>query len=155
MSTNLYTTDFFAWTQQQAVLIKAGKWKEIDLEHLAEEVEDMGKTEKRTLESRLEVLLMYLLKWQFQSAYRGKSWRLAIEVQRIRLAQHLRDNPSLKSVLQESINKSCKLAVIGAEMELIWTVFQKTALTAWSNFSILSIFQNKGIHDGYQPKIQR
>ncbi len=126
MPTNLYTTDFYAWTQQQVALLKSGKYANIDFEHLAEEVEDMGKSEKRTLESRLEVLLMHLLKWQYQPAYRGKSWRLTIKEQRIRLAEHLQDNPSLKSVLEDSINKAYKLAVIGAERETDLEVFPET-----------------------------
>jgi hypothetical protein len=117
MSSNLYATDFFAWTQQQLALLKAGRWTDIDVEHLAEEVEDMGKSEKRTLESCLEVLLMHLLKWQYQPAYRGKTWRLTIKEQRIRLAQHLKDNPSLKNMLEESLAKAYKLAVVGAERE--------------------------------------
>lgn len=117
MSTNLYATDFFAWTQEQAALLKAGKWSEIDMEHLAEEIEDMGKSEKRTLESRLEVLLLHLLKWQYQPAFRGRSWLLTIKEQRIRLLEHLEENPSLKGTLQQSLKKAYRLAVIGAERE--------------------------------------
>lgn len=117
MSTNLYATDFFAWTQEQAALLKAGKWSEIDMEHLAEEIEDMGKSEKRTLESRLEVLLLHLLKWEYQPAFRGRSWRLTIKEQRIRLAEHLQENPSLKGTLEQCLTKAYRLAVIGAERE--------------------------------------
>lgn len=117
MSANLHATDFFAWTQQQAALIKAGRWLEIDTEHLAEEIEDMGKSERRTLESRLEVLLMHLLKWQYQPGYRGRSWRLTIKEQRIRLIEHLQDNPSLKGKLDQILISAYRLAVIGAERE--------------------------------------
>jgi hypothetical protein len=117
MSANLHATDFFAWTQQQAALIKAGRWLEIDTEHLAEEIEDMGKSERRTLESRLEVLLMHLLKWQYQPGYRGRSWRLTIKEQRIRLIEHLQDNPSLKGKLDQILINAYRLAVIGAERE--------------------------------------
>lgn len=117
MSTNLYHTDFYAWTQEQSALIRAGKLADIDLEHLAEEIEDMGKSEKRALESRLEVLLMHLLKWQFQPAYRGKSWKITIKEQRIRLLEHLQENPSLTSTLEQGVDKAYKLAVLGAERE--------------------------------------
>jgi hypothetical protein len=117
MQNNLYAADFFAWTQQQAALLKSGKYADIDFEHLAEEVEDMGKSEKRTLVSRLEVIMMHLLKWQYQPTHRGKSWRLTIKEQRIRLAEHLLENPSLKSALEESIQKAYKLSVVGAERE--------------------------------------
>lgn len=69
-----YKTDFFAWTQEQSALIRAKRWSEIDVEHLAEEVEDMRKSERRSLESRLEILLMHLLKWQVQKDRRSNSW---------------------------------------------------------------------------------
>lgn len=117
MATNLYESDFYAWTQRQSALLRTGQLADIDLEHLAEEIEDMGKSEKRTLESRLEILLMHLLKWQFQPAYRGKSWRLTIKEQRIRLHEHLAENPSLKSHLAAGIDKAYRLAVLGAEKE--------------------------------------
>lgn len=65
---------FFAWTQEQSALIRAKRWSEIDVEHLAEEVEDMRKSERRSLESRLEILLMHLLKWQVQKDRRSNSW---------------------------------------------------------------------------------
>lgn len=123
MSVNLYESDFYAWTQRQAALLRGGRYAEIDFEHLAEEIEDMGKSEKRTLESRLEVLLMHLLKWQFQPDYRGKSWMLTIKEQRIRLAEHLQDNPSLKAALAPSVEKVYKLAVLGAERETGLEIF--------------------------------
>lgn len=61
-----YEHDFYAWTQEQSQLLRAGLLQLIDIEHLAEEIEDMGRAERRELESRLETLLMHLLKWQFQ-----------------------------------------------------------------------------------------
>lgn len=117
MNTNLYDSDFYAWTQRQSELLRAGKLEDVDLEHLADEIEDMGRSEKSTLESRLEVLLMHLLKWQFQPAYRGKSWKLTIKEQRIRLLEHLTENPSLKSHLTTGSDKAYRLAVLGAEKE--------------------------------------
>ena len=68
-----YNTDFYGWTQEQAALLKSGRFSEIDVEHLIEEVETMGRSEKRALESRLTVLLVHLLKWQYQPARRGNS----------------------------------------------------------------------------------
>ena len=78
MSANLYERDFYAWANEQAGLLRAGKLSEADLEHIAEEIESMGKSEKRELVNRLSVLLMHLLKWQFQATGRGTSWRLTI-----------------------------------------------------------------------------
>ena len=70
----LYDQDFYAWTNEQAALLRAGRLSEADVEHIAEEIENMGKSEKRELVSRLRVLLLHLLKWQYQPTRRGKSW---------------------------------------------------------------------------------
>jgi len=117
MSSTLYDLDFYAWANEQAGLLRAGKLSEADIEHIAEEIESMGKTEKRELVNRLAVLLMHLLKWRFQPTGRGTSWRLTIEEQRRRLVDHLADNPSLKSKRAESIASAYGLAVIGAARE--------------------------------------
>ena len=71
----LYEKDFLAWTQQQSELIRQGRWQEVDLDHLIEELEDMGKSNHRELESPLIVLLAYLLKWEFQLNQLQDQWR--------------------------------------------------------------------------------
>ena len=78
----LYERDFFAWANQQASLLRAGQFTEADIEHIAEEIESMGRSEKRELLSRLAILLMHLLKWQAQPMLRGNSWQATIKVQR-------------------------------------------------------------------------
>ena len=103
MSAGLYERDFYAWANEQAALIRAGNLAAVDLEHIAEEIESMGKTEKRELVSRLAVLLLHLLKWQRQPDRRGSSWEATITVQRRDIASHLEDNPSLKSKLDDAI----------------------------------------------------
>src|SRR5580698_7276634 len=97
MSNTLYDQDFFAWAQEQAELLRAGRLSEADIGHIAEEIESMGRAEKRELVNRLIVLLHHLLKWQFQPDRRGASWEATILVQRHALERHLEDNPSLKS----------------------------------------------------------
>ncbi len=99
----LYDRDFYAWANEQAALLRAGKLAQADIEHIAEEIESMGMTEKRELANRLAVLLAHLLKWQYQPGRRGSSWEVTIRVQRRHLARHLADNPSLKSKLPEAI----------------------------------------------------
>ena len=99
-----YETDFYAWANEQAALLRAGKLATADIEHIAEEIESMGRTEKRELVSRLTVLLAHLLKWQHQPALRGASSEVAIGNQRRAIVRHLRDNPSLKSNLKEAID---------------------------------------------------
>ena len=99
----LYERDFFAWSRQQAELLRAGKLADADIDHIAEEIDSMGRTEKRELVSRLSVLLLHLLKWRFQPEKRGPSWEASIRVQRNRLADHLDDNPSLKPLLPKAL----------------------------------------------------
>jgi hypothetical protein len=81
----LYDQDFHAWANEQAALLRAGRLSEAGIAHIAEEIESMGRSEKRELVNRLAVLLTHLLKWQHQPGHRGNSWRLAIEEQRERL----------------------------------------------------------------------
>ena len=91
-----YEKDFYAWTQEQANLIRQGKFNEIDTLHIIDEIESMGRSEKRALKSRLAVLLMHLLKWQYQPTFRGVSWTITIRNQRWEIAELLEDNPSLQ-----------------------------------------------------------
>ena len=97
-----YETDFYAWTQAQAQHLKAGKWEQLDLENLAEEIESLGKREKQELRNRLRVLLGHLLKWQYQPEQRSNSWQATIREQRRQIIQHLEENPSLQSYLTEA-----------------------------------------------------
>jgi hypothetical protein len=113
----LYDIDFYAWTNEQAALLRAGRLSEADIENIAEEIESMGKSERRELASRLTVLLVHLLKWRHQPTYRGKSWKLTIEQQRHRLEHHLKDNPSLKSQLAELMVYAYLLARTDAAQE--------------------------------------
>ncbi|MEE3626216.1 DUF29 domain-containing protein [Nitrospirillum sp. BR 11752] len=114
---SLYDQDFYAWATEQAALLQAGKLADADIAHIAEEIESMGRTEKRELVSRLTVLLLHLLKWQFQPTHRGPSWRLAIANARDDLTDHLADNPSLKSHLDMAITSAYRRAHRQASME--------------------------------------
>src|SRR5271165_2767116 len=100
-SRSLHDSDFYAWSLEQAALLRAGRVGEADLAAIAEEIESIGKTEKRELVSRLTVLPLHLVKWRFQPAGRGSSWRLSIANARDEIADLLDDNPSLKSVIGE------------------------------------------------------
>lgn len=103
MGGNLYETDFYAWANEQAALLRAGKLSAADIQNIAEEIESMGKTEKRELLSRLTVLLLHLLKWRYQPARRGVSWEAMIGNQRLDVTDHLADNPSLKARIDEAL----------------------------------------------------
>ena len=113
----LYDRDFHAWAQEQASLLRDGRFSEADIDHIAEEIESMGKTEKRELVSRLTVLLLHLLKWRYQPERRGRSWDATIRVQRGLLADHLADNPSLKTQLSDAIEAAYRYARIEAGAE--------------------------------------
>lgn len=117
MHNDLYRGDFFGWTQQQAELLRAGKLSEVDVMNLAEEIEDMGGSEKRELESRLGVLFLHLLKWHYQPTHRGHSWKLTIAEQRNRIARRLKKSPSLKSLLSELAEDAYSDARYGAARE--------------------------------------
>lgn len=95
-----YDGDVVAWATEQATLIRAGQFDLLDLQHIADEIEDVGKSEQRELASRMGVLLAHLLKWQFQPARRGASWRATVAIQRKRIALALKTTPSLKTTLR-------------------------------------------------------
>ena len=101
----LYSSDFYAWTQTQAKFLKTRQWDELDVENLVEEVEALGRQERQELQNRLGVLLGHLLKWQYQPENRSHRWRATIREQRRRIAQLLKDSPSLKPFLEEAISR--------------------------------------------------
>lgn len=113
----LYDRDFFEWTQCNAALLRAGRFDQADIEHIAEEIEDMGKSQRRELESRLEVLLQHLLKWQVQPSGRSHSWRAPIKIQRRELTKLLAEMPSLKSKLAAEVSDAYDGGVTRASAE--------------------------------------
>ncbi len=118
--------DYYGWTQQQAELLRTQQINAIDWQNLANEIEEMGRSEKRQLESRLEVLIMHLLKWQFQPNLRSRSWQLTIKEQRLRLDKLIAENPSLKPSLEIAIDKVYPLATLSAERETGLSIFPET-----------------------------
>ncbi|HTW68848.1 MAG TPA: DUF29 domain-containing protein [Acetobacteraceae bacterium] len=117
MSNTLYDQDFYAWANEQAALLRAGRFADIDVENVAEEIESMGRSQKSEMVNRLAVLLMHLLKWRYQPGFRSNSWRLTIEEQRRRLADHLADNPSLNSQVDSALQRAYRLARLQAARE--------------------------------------
>ena len=96
-----YDKDVILWSQEQARFLRAGRFAELDVEHLADEIEDVGKSEKRELASRTAVLLAHLLKWRSQPENRSKSSRSTIRDQRRRVALAIKETPSLKAVMRD------------------------------------------------------
>ena len=97
-----YETDVVAWSREQAQWLKAGRFDLLDLEHLADEIEDVGKSEQRELASRMAVLLAHLLKWRHQPGHRSASWEVTIRNQRKGIIRRLSKTPSLKTDLQDA-----------------------------------------------------
>ncbi len=101
LSITPYERDVFAWANEQAALIRARRFDLLDIENIAEEILDVGKSEQREIASRMAVLLAHLLKWKFQPQFQGKSWRATIKTQRQAIADHLDDVPSLRQKLRD------------------------------------------------------
>ena len=100
-STPLYERDFVLWLQETAELLKQQRLAEVDWHNLIEEIESMGRSERQALQSNLQVVLMHLLKYQYQSQKRSNSWRFTLIEHRDRLNVALEDSPSLKPYLGE------------------------------------------------------
>ena len=99
----LYERDLYAWSLEQARLLREGRLDEIDAENVAEEILDVGSNEYDKLESALRVLLMHMLKWDHQPEKRSRSWENTIAIQRRHALRQLRKNPSLKSQTDEAV----------------------------------------------------
>jgi hypothetical protein len=102
-ATTSYDKDVILWSQEQGRLLRARRFAELDVEHLADEIEDVGKSEKRELASRMAVLLAHLLKWARQPTARTNSRRSTIVVQRKRIALALKATPSLKPAMRDPV----------------------------------------------------
>ena len=97
-----YENDIVAWAKEQASLLRSGKLSALDIEHIAEEIEDVGKSEQRELASRMAVLLAHLLKWQYQPERQSGSWQRTIKEQRKASARRLKNTPSLKVSINDT-----------------------------------------------------
>lgn len=136
-----YDQDFYAWSREQASLLRSGQYGRLDVAHLVEEIEDLGKRERRALESRLAVLLGHLLKWHYQPGYPSrKSWRATINTQRRAIAKLLDENPSLAARLDEIIRDAYPDAVdlAVAETPLDYDAFPESC--PWDQIQIQGTF---------------
>ncbi|NJL82444.1 MAG: DUF29 domain-containing protein [Chloroflexaceae bacterium] len=105
-----YLTDFSSWINQTAQLLRERRWQEIDVPNLIEEVEDLGKSERRGIASQLTRLLLHLLKWQYQPQRRSDSWLDSITDARTQLELTIEDSPSLRSYPTEQLEESYQRA---------------------------------------------
>jgi Domain of unknown function DUF29 len=99
----LYDRDFFEWTGRVARLLREGRFSEVDVEHLAEEIEDAGKRDQRGVWGHLRVVIHHLLKWQVQPQKRTGSWKTSISTHRQTLLDIFGQSPSLKRHAREEL----------------------------------------------------
>ena len=102
MAASTYESDIIAWADEQARLLRAGLFSQLDIEHIAEEIEDVGKSERRELASRMAVLIAHLLKWRYQPERQSNSWRRTIKEQRNAIRIGIKKTPSLRSDLSDT-----------------------------------------------------
>jgi hypothetical protein len=129
-----YDMDYAAWAFEQVALLRAGRLEDVDIAHIAEEIEDVGTAQYHSLNSRMRVLIEHLLKWRSQPGRRGDSWRTTIDNQREEIAALLEESPSLSRRLddEEWLSRVWKRAQRGAQRQTgidmpahwIWTVQQ-------------------------------
>lgn len=115
--TSLYERDFYAWTQDQAAKLRNRAHNGIDWENAAEEIESVGRSQKKEIRSRLKVLIQHLLKWQFQPDRRSESWLSTISEQRTHIDAIIEDSPSLKRFPEEAFEKEYRNACVTAAFE--------------------------------------
>ncbi len=117
-----YLTDFNLWIAQTTQLLRERRWHEIDVTHLIEEIEDLGKSERRGISSQLTRLLLHLLKWQYQPQRRSDSWLDSITDARTQIELAIEDSPSLRSYaieqLEESYQRARRQAAQQTRMEI-------------------------------------
>lgn len=102
--------DFALWCAEQGAALRTGKWQSVDRIHLAEEIEGLGGSDEDQIGSRLNVLLIHLLKWRFQPSMRSSGWRGTIGEQRYRIARVLKRSPSLRAFPGEVLDDEYRTA---------------------------------------------
>jgi ribosomal protein L29 len=141
---DLYERDYYTWALKQAQALRGRRTEALDWKNLADEVEGLARSEARELESRLEVLLLHLLKWRYQPKNRSRSWQLTIREQRQRVARVMSQNPGLKRTLGENLTAAYGLARLVAARETRlaertlppnspWSFGQMTDADFWPN----------------------
>lgn len=113
----LYDTDFVEWSARTAQCVRAGRFDEVDLEHLAEEIESLGKRDRWAVHSQLLRLLLHQMKRRIQPERESASWRRSIISSQDRITLRVKDSPSLKQFLEEELPGIYTRAVRGALLE--------------------------------------
>ncbi|MDB9308075.1 DUF29 domain-containing protein [Aphanizomenon sp. CS-733/32] len=149
LNDHLYETDFYAWTQQQANLLRYQQWNQVDLVNLIEEVESLGRKERQELRNRLSVLIGHLLKWEYQSSKRSRSWLATIRIQRRDIIKLLNENPSLQSSLEVALQEAYENArdLASGETNLPLLTFPPQCLYLWEDIINLNFYPGESAND--------
>jgi hypothetical protein len=136
---SLYDTDFVAWLEEQAAHLRAGHLAVLDVENVAEELEGLMRSQRQQLENRLEVLILHLLKWDYQPDRRANRWRASVAEQRSRIRRLLRDSPSL----QRTLEKAAREVYPEAVEQAIQTGLTETAFPARLPYTLAQLFERE------------
>ncbi len=130
-----YERDFYSWLMEQARHVRAGRWTALDRDNLAEEIESLGREQFNKLESALRVLMLHMLKWDYQPDRRSRSWWASIGEQRLRLNNVLADNPGLRPRIDEAVARAYARARLRAikETDLEPKRFPETCPYSWND----------------------
>jgi len=138
---SLYGRDYYSWALEQSSALRERRFDALDMDHLAEEVEGLAKSERRELRNRLMRVLVHLLEGRFQAAHRSRSWETTLISQRVQIAALLDDSPSLRIELPESVERAYGLALrlAGKEMGMTREQWEQLfpAQCPWSAKQIL------------------
>ncbi|GGG05759.1 MULTISPECIES: DUF29 domain-containing protein [Cysteiniphilum] len=141
MANTLYDRDFYAWTMQTVKALREKAFDKVDIEHLVEEVESMGKSDFRELKSRLIVLIAHLLKWEYQESQRSTSWQGTIREQRNSIEDVLEDSPSLYRLL-EGLMTEDKLYARAVNLTALETGIAKKAFPEHCPYTVAQLLNH-------------
>lgn len=134
---NLYSQDFYLWIQHNINFLEDQRFSQLDIPHLIEELKTMGRSEKNALKSNLIIILMHLLKYQFQPEKRSNSWLVTLFEHRRRIRESLEDSPSLNNYYQDVLEKCYNNARKEAALETGLTLTQFPPDCLWTPEEIL------------------
>ncbi|WP_440682451.1 DUF29 domain-containing protein [Cysteiniphilum halobium] len=141
MANTLYDRDFYAWTLQTVKALREKAFDKVDIEHLVEEVESMGKSDFRELKSRLIVLIAHLLKWEYQESQRSTGWQGTIREQRNSIEDVLEDSPSLYRLL-EGLMTEDKLYARAVNLAALETGIAKKAFPEHCPYTVTQLLNH-------------
>ena len=127
--------DYYKWACEQAALIRAGRFDQIDALNVADEIEDVGKSELGALASNIEIIIVHILKWNYQPSRRSRSWSNSIAEHRRRVIRVLRENPGFQTKRDEVISGAHEFArfVAARQTRLVLSRFPETCPSSWSD----------------------